>query len=154
MCLVTNTPIPIILEKDLVVYKVLWKLGNRIYSIYQDHRYDIGKIYYEEEIGIEPNNIIGQEMPDGYCVYEAYHACTTLDRANYHIGEMRKCRLVISKGFKVFFDRGCDDIGEIRKYRIYKCVIPKGSKVFFDRGCDEIASDTIIIKRRLLFNRF
>ena len=72
MCLVTNTPIPTILDKDLVVYKVLYKLGNRIYSIYQDHRYDIGKIYYEEEIGIVPNIIRGQKTPYGYCVYEAY----------------------------------------------------------------------------------
>jgi hypothetical protein len=129
MCLVTNTPIPTILDKDLVVYKVLYKLGSRIYSIYQDYKYDVGKIYYEEEIGIEPNNIMGQKTPDGYCVYEAYHACTTLDRANDHIGE-------------------------VREYRIYKCIIPKGSKVFFDRDCDDIASDTIIIKRRLWFNRW
>ena len=129
MCLITNTPIPTILDKDLVVYKVLYKLGNRIYSIYQDHRYDIGKIYYEEEIGIVPNIIRGQKTPDEYYVYEAYHACTTLDRANEHL------------------DTGM-------KYRIYKCIIPKGSKVFFDRDCDDIASDTIIIKRRLLFNRF
>ena len=128
MCLVTNTPIPTILDKDLVVYKVLYKVGSRIYSIYQDYRYDIGKIYHDEEIGIEPNYIEDQ-IPNGYSVFEAYHACTTLDRANEHIGE-------------------------IRKYRIYKCVIPKGSKVFFDRGCDEIASDTIIIKRRLWFNKW
>ena len=129
MCLVTNTPIPTILDKDLVVYKVLYKLSNRIYSIYQYHRYDIGKIYHDEEIGIVPNIIRGQKTPNGYCVYEAYHACTTLDRANDHI----------------------DKIG---KWRIYKCIIPKGSKVFFDRSCDDIASDTIIIKRRLLFNRW
>ena len=129
MCLVTNTPIPTILDKDLVVYKVLYKLGNRIYSIYQDYRYDIGKIYHDEEIGIVPNIIRGQKTPKGYCVYEAYHACTTLDRANEHL------------------DTGI-------KYRIYKCIIPKGSKIFFDRSCDDIASDTIIIKRRLLFNRF
>lgn len=128
MCLVTNTPIPTILDKDLVVYKVLYKLGSRIYSIYQDYRYDIGKIYHDEEIGIVPGQILGRK-PDEYCVYEAYHACTTLDRANEHL------------------DTGM-------KYRIYKCIIPKGSKVFFDRDCDDIASDTIIIKRRLLFNRF
>lgn len=127
MCLVTNTPIPTILDKDLVVYKVLYKLGSRIYSIYQDHRYDIGKIYHDEEIGIEPNCIMGQEIPNEYSVFEAYHACTTLERANDHLGA-----------------------GD----HIYKCVIPKGSKVFFDRDCDDIASDTIIIKRRLLFNRF
>ena len=124
MCLVTNTPIPTILDKDLVVYKVLYKLGNRIYSIYQDYRYDIGKIYHDEEIGIVPNIIRGQKTPNGYCIYEAYHACTTLDRANEHLDtEM--------------------------KYHIYKCIIPKGSKVFFDKDCDDIASDTIIIKRRL-----
>lgn len=129
MCLVTNTSIPTILDKDLVVYKVLYKLGNRIYSIYQDYRYDIGKIYHDEEIGMEPSRILGQEIPNKYCVNEAYHACTTLDRANEHL------------------DTGI-------KYRIYKCIIPKGSKVFFDRDCDDIASDTIIIKRRLWFNRF
>ena len=33
MCLKTNTSIPTTLDKDLVVYKVLYKLGNRIYSI-------------------------------------------------------------------------------------------------------------------------
>lgn len=126
MCLVTNTPIPTILDKDLVVYKVLYKVGSHIYSIYQDYRYDIGKVYHDEEIGIEPD-YIEDLIPNGYDVFEAYHACTTLERANDHLG----------KG-----------------YHIYKCVIPKGSKVFFDRSCDDIASDTIIIKRRLLFNRF
>lgn len=127
MCLVTNTPIPTILDKDLVVYKVLYKLGSRIYSRYQDYRYDIGKIYHDEEIGITPGEILGQKIPDEYCVYEAYHACTTIKGANDHL---------------------------ITGHRIYKCIIPKGSKVFFDRDCDDIASDTIIIKRRLLFNRF
>lgn len=129
MCLITSTPIPTILDKDLVVYKVLYKLGNRIYSRYQDYRYDIGKVYHDEEIGVVPSEIIGQKILDEYGIYKAYHACTTLDRANEHL------------------DTGM-------KYRIYKCVIPKGSKVFFDRGCDDIASDTIIIKRRLLFNRW
>jgi hypothetical protein len=126
MCLVTNTPIPTILDKDLVVYKVLYKLGSRIYSIYQDYRYDVGKIYHDEEIGMEP---VYEEQILGYRVFEAYHACTTLERANAHC-----------------------DIG--MKYHIYKCIIPKGSKVFFDKEYDDIASDTIIIKRRLLFNRF
>lgn len=129
MCLVTNTSIPIILDKDLVVYKVLYKVGSRIYSIYQDYRYNIGKIYYNEELGIEPVYRKGQGIIIGYCVHEAYHACTTLYGAKEHRGK-------------------------VREYRIYKCIIPKGSKVFFDRYCDEIASDTIIIKRRLLFNRF
>lgn len=127
MCLVTNTPIPTILDKDLVVYKVLYKIGRRIYSRYQDYRYDVGKIYHDENFGIEPSRIMGQEIPNEYCIFEAYHACTTLKRANVHLGD---------------------------GHSIYKCIIPKGSKVFFDRSCDEIASDTIIIKRRLLFNRF
>lgn len=124
MCLVTNTPIPTILDKDLVVYKVLYKLGNRIYSIYQDYRYDIGKIYHDEEIGMEP---VDEDQTLEYRVFEAYHACTTLERANDHLGT---------------------------GHHIYKCIIPKGSVVFFDKHCDDIASDTIIIKRRLLFNRF
>ena len=127
MCLVTNTLIPTILDKDLVVYKVLYKLGNRIYSKYQDYRYDIGKIYHDEEIGIE---CVDKYQILEYRVFEAYHACTTLERAKVHLD------------------------AEVRMYHIYKCVIPKGSKVFFDRDCDDIASDTIIIKRRLLFNRW
>lgn len=127
MCLVTNTPIPTILDKDLVIYKVLYKLDNCIYSRYQDYRYDIGKIYHDEEIGIVPGQILGQKIPDEYCVYEAYHACTTLKGAKDHL---------------------------TTGHCIYMCIIPKGSKVFFDRDCDDIASDTIIIKRRLLFNRF
>ena len=127
MCLITNTSIPTILDKDLVVYKVLYKSRNSIYSIYRDYRYDIGKIYHDEEIDIEPSYIKGYKIPDGYCVFKAYHACTTLERANDHLG-----------------------IG----HYIYKCVIPKGSKVFFDRSIDDIASDTIIIKRRLWFNRW
>ena len=128
MCLVTNTSIPTILDKDLVVYKVLYKVGNRIYSRYQDYRYDIGKIYHDEEIGVISSEIIGQKIPVDI-VYKAYHACTTLDRANEHLDTGMKCR-------------------------IYKCIIPKGSKVFFDRNCDDIASDTLIINRRLLFNRW
>ena len=125
MCLVTNTPIPTILDKDLVVYKVLYKLGNRIYSIYQDYRYDIGKIYHDEEIGMDP--VDEDQIFDKYYVYQAYHACTTLERANDHLDKTS---------------------------HIYKCIIPKGSRVFFDRDCADIASDTIIIKRRLLFNRW
>lgn len=108
------------------MYKVLYKLGNRIYSIYQDYRYDIGKIYHDEEIDIE---LVDKYQIPEYRVFEAYHACTTLERAKVHLD------------------------AEVRRYYIYKCIIPKGSKVFFDRDCDEIASDTIIIKRRLWFNK-
>ena len=102
-------------------------MGSRIYSRYQDYRYDIGKIYHDEEIGIVPGKFLGQIIPDEYYVYEAYHACTTLKGAKDHL---------------------------IAGHFIYMCIIPKGSKVFFDRDYDDIASDTIIIKRRLLFNRF
>lgn len=127
MCLVTNTSIPIILDKDLVVYKVLYRWGNGVYSIYRDYRYDIGKKYHIEEIGVEPSYSEEGKIPDEYCIFEAYHACITLDGANEHLGT---------------------------GYHIYKCVIPKGSKVFYAEDRPEIASDTIIIKRRLLFNIF
>ena len=72
MCLVTNTPIPTILDKDLVVYKVFYKLGNRIYSIYQDYRYDIGKIYHDEEIGIEPSYIEDKKKYLMHIVYSKH----------------------------------------------------------------------------------
>lgn len=127
MCLITNTSIPTILDKDLIVYKVLYKSCNGICSIYQNYRYNIGKTYHNEEINSEPYYIIDQEIPDEYAVAEAYHACITLDRAKEHLSS---------------------------ESSIYKCVIPKGSKVFYDKYESEIASDTIIIKRRLWFNRF
>lgn len=127
MCLVTNTSIPTILDKDLVVYKVLYKFGDGTYSIYRDYRYDIGKKYHIEEIGVEPSYSEEGKIPDEYCIFEAYHACITLNGANAHLAP---------------------------ENYIYKCVIPKGSKVFYDKDRPEIASDTIIIKRRLLFNIF
>lgn len=127
MCLITNTTIPTILDKDLVVYKVFTNGDDGIYSIYQNYRYDIRKTYHNEEINSEPYYIIDQEIPDEYVVAEAYHACTTLDRAKEHL---------------------------YPESYIYKCVIPKGSKVFYDMYVSEIASDTIIVKRRLWFNRF
>lgn len=36
----------------------------------------------------------------------------------------------------------------------FKCIIPKGSKYYISADKKEIVSDSIIIKRRLLFNRF
>lgn len=36
----------------------------------------------------------------------------------------------------------------------FKCIIPKGSSYYISSCKKEIVSDSIIIKRRLLFNRF
>lgn len=126
MCLVTNTPIPTILDKDLVVYKIFYEENGDIYSPYMDMRYDIGELYYDEEI--EVNSSVNKL----YTVEKAYHSCLTRNKARWYI-----------------------NINNI-EHRIYKCIIPKGSKVFFGTklSYEEIASDTIIVKRRLWFNKW
>lgn len=124
MCLITDTSIPTILDKDLVVYKTFYEENGEIYSPYMDMRYDIGELYYDEEMEVDRLNY--------YIVNKAYHSCLTKNKARGHI-----------------------NINNF-KHRIYKCIIPKGSKVFFGitLSHDEIASDTIIVKRRLWFNRW
>ena len=127
MCLITNTSTPTILDKDLVVYKTFYEENGEIYSPYMDMRYDIGELYYDEEI--EVNSFDNKS----YTVVEkAYHSCLTRNKARWHI-----------------------NINNF-KHRIYKCIIPKGSKVFFGTkvSYEEIASDTIIVKRRLWFNKW
>lgn len=125
MCLITNTSTPTILDKDLVVYKTFYEENGEIYSPYMDMRYDIGELYHDEEI--EASYTLAK-----YIIEKAYHSCLTKNKARWHI-----------------------NINNI-KHRIYKCIIPKGSKVFFgiNLSHDEIASDTIIVKRRLWFNRW
>lgn len=128
MCLITNTSIPTILDKDLVVYKVLEKKGRLLCSPYQRFTYKLRKTYHNKILKEYPswrtNLSIG--FYEGI-VTEAFHSCLSIDRAKTYL--------------------------ECFSY-IYKCIIPKGSKVFYDIDEPEIASDTIIIKRRLLFNRF
>lgn len=127
MCLVTNTPIPTILDKDLVVYKVFYEENGTIYSPYVNMKYHIGKLYHDEEIEV-CSTIQGK-----YTIFKAYHSCLTRHAAKWYL-ELKE-----------------------DNHRIYKCMIPKGSKVFFGTGVlsdGDIASDTIIIKRRLLFNIF
>lgn len=127
MCLLTNTSIPTILKKDLVVYKVFYEENGKIYSPFKNMKYDIGKLYYDEKIEINPLD------NTKYTIHKAYHSCLTKRNAKWYL--------------KIKDD----------KQRIYKCIIPRGSKVFFGTGIlsnGDITSDTIIIKRRLLFNRW
>lgn len=43
---------------------------------------------------------------------------------------------------------------EFKSAKAFKCIIPKGSSYYISSCKKEIVSDSTIIKRRLLFNRF
>lgn len=43
---------------------------------------------------------------------------------------------------------------ELKSVVAFECIIPKGSSYYISSCKKEIVSDSIIIKRRLLFNRF
>lgn len=43
---------------------------------------------------------------------------------------------------------------ELKSVVAFKCIIPKGSSYYISSCKKEIVSDSIIIKRRLLFNKF
>lgn len=66
--------------------------------------------------------------------------------------------LFIHKGFHAFLSKKISRKSDVFKYRIgtkiFKCIIPKNSEYYISSDNTEIVSDSIIIKRRLLFNRF
>ena len=59
---------------------------------------------------------------------------------------------VIAEGFHAYSDKK----HALRKWNneVYKCIVPKGSKYYLSTKYGEIVSDKLIIKRKLLFNRF
>lgn len=64
----------------------------------------------------------------------------------------------ISAGFHAFTSKRALLNSDLKKYSLivvaFKCIIPKGSLYYISSCKREIVSDSIIIKRRLLFNRF
>lgn len=59
---------------------------------------------------------------------------------------------VIAEGFHAYYDKK----KSLHKWNneVYKCIVPKGSKYYLSKKDGEIVSDKLIIKRKLLFNRF
>lgn len=59
---------------------------------------------------------------------------------------------VVREGFHAYYTKK----HALHKWtnEVYKCIVPKGSKYYLSKKFGEIVSDKLIIKRKLLFNRF
>lgn len=117
MCLYTKWQKPKKAEKDIIVYKTLYK---NCVSPYRGFVYNLG-VKYDTDM-----EFCGSKYTDGLFVEAGFHAFTN------------KRALLRS------FLPGV----------AFKCIIPKGSSYFISAYKKEIVSDSIIIKRRLLFNIF
>lgn len=66
--------------------------------------------------------------------------------------------IVINVGFHAFTSKRALFKSNVNKYfstgEAFKCIIPKGSLYYISSCKKEIVSDSIIIKRKLLFNIF
>lgn len=112
-------------NKDLVVYKILLRHSfKERISPYMDFKYKL-KILYTSPFSIRKS----LHSKDLYCINEGLHAFTSID---------------IAKRTLPYFIKG----------GIYKCIIPKGSLYYINEEDNEIASNKLIVKRKLWFNRF
>ena len=132
MCLYTKQRHPKVAEKDIVVYKVLdQRMGSPYYGLLyplNEKRTSILKNYdwkWEEA---------GHKV---YDVEEGLHAYTK-----------RMAAYV-----KRHYLNRCDSEKDFTTYSVYKAIIPKGAKYYI--GLDnDIASDALIVKRKLWLNLF
>lgn len=122
MCLYTKCKKPKKAEKNIIVYKVLYKNGT---SPYRGFCYNL-KNTYETNM-----RIVKSLFSNGLYVHEGFHA---------------------------FLSKKISRKSDLFKYRtgtkIFKCIIPKYGEYYISSDNTKIVSDSIIIKRRLLFNRF
>lgn len=121
MCLFTKQQEAKIVNKNIIVYKLLY-CNNGVLRppIFSDYVYELKKLNITD---IEVSSVLDL----GYNIYRAFHAFTTIRNAltsNIIMNDML----------------------------LYKCIIPKGSKYYISKDGREIASDKIIIKRKLWFN--
>ena len=127
MCLYTKQIKPKVAEKDLVVYKVLdYNMGSPYYGLlYPLNRKVTSELLCYDHVWNPRNQLFNVE--------EGLHAFTNRLAAHSHA----QC-LEYSNGHIQF---------------VYKAIIPKGSKYYI--GIDnDIASDALIVKRKLWLNLF
>ena len=125
MCLSTKMLEPAIAQEDIIVYKWLNEKEGKLYAPYYRHfNYKLNKKYKTFLFCI-----LG-------IVNDGFHSIENRITAVFHYARY-----------------GC-----INKASLFKCVIPKGGEYY--KGVDSTSnnkgfvSDTIIIKRKLIFNLF
>ena len=133
MCLITEQITPIILEKDLVVYKqIIRKNRNIVFSNFCEFEYKLGKLY-QTDIEYSDNR-----SPYDSTASEYYYSDTMIGKPlqSYGIG----FHSVLSKErfrFVSKFDKND---------RIVSCTIPKGSEVYYDKTGLVISNQIVINK--------
>lgn len=125
MCLETCKRNPYTANKNIVVYKILLKsFFGEIISPYLNFVYKLRTLY-------STSLSVRQSLHSNkiYLIEKGLHAYTSIDKAKENL---------------IYFS----------KATIYRCIIPKGSLYFINEDDNEIASNRLIVKRRLWFNRF
>lgn len=140
MCLITNQKEPEILEKDLIVFKVLDK---NLKSPMQEFKYSKNKLY-ENEIeeseypvfadeesynfyseGLSTQKVL--EIHDLKAFGKGFHSITTEERALSYKNEIYSMS---------------------HKYNVFSCIIPEGSEIYRD-ATGLIISNKFIVKEKI-----
>jgi hypothetical protein len=137
MRLITKQKKPVILEKDLIVYKQMEVVNGEVRSYYMNFSWTLNVLYKTE--------------------IELSRDCTWADGivGNYYGFENLTCRedleSYIHENF-VIFSEGYHFYQTIKRFEsykpehIFKCTIPKGSEVYYDETGLGIANQIIINK--------
>lgn len=105
---------------------IVYKILRENYiSPYRGFSYNLG-IKYDTDM-----DFFTDPYDDGLYIDVGFHAFTSK-------------RALLKSNLKKYFSTGI----------VFKCIIPKGSSYYISSHKREIVSDSIIIKRRLLFNIF
>lgn len=151
MCLITNQQEPIILEEDLVVYKVLksTRSNDVVASTARSFEYTLGKLY---------STSIEETSDALFADPQDLDDCSQIYGVAPHYFGVSKLYFIKSKQpatkFKVFGagfhfcknkKRAIQHIKTIRSsiVYIYKCLIPKGSEVYYN--CSDLGVTNNII---------
>lgn len=130
MCLYTKQIKPKVAEKDIVVYKILdYNMGSPYYGLlYHLNR----KITSDLQI-YDSRRFLGTQLLN---VEEGLHSFTK-----------RIVAYLTQRYLNIYYKKSGIT------YSTYKAIIPKGSKYYIGLNND-IASDALIVKRKLWFNLF
>lgn len=131
MCLYTKQILPKVAKKDIVVYKVL---DHNMFSPYYGLSYLLNRKITSKLMRYDH---VWNPSTQIFIVEEGLHAYTK-----------RRVAYV-----KQHYLNKVDGEDFLTTYSVYKAIIPKGSKYYIGLNGD-IASDALIIKRKLWFNLF
>lgn len=134
MCLITNQKEPIVLQKELIVYKKIVVEQGNIYSIFYPFKWELGKKYQTEIQFGSSLNFFYAEVINRYLNF--------FKNQGY---------IFISLGFHSYVNiTSCKEMKTFSNLciKIAKCYIPEGAEVYYGINND-IVSDYLIIEEIL-----